>query len=80
MGPISASGTSRPGHPYHWKLVALDKPLRPVTRPPEDMEKLYWPSSVRLMVMGRRFEIKRRRPDEPFSSTRPGIAGSELGG
>jgi hypothetical protein len=40
MGPASASGTSRPGQPYHWKLVVFDRPLKPVTSPPEDMEKL----------------------------------------
>lgn len=53
---ISSSGTSRPGHPYHWKVVDLDSPLRPLTRPPEDMEKSYLPSSERLMVMGSRLE------------------------
>ena len=84
MGPASASGTSRPGQPYHWKLVALDSPLRPVTRPPEDMEKEYWPSSERLMVIGRRLEMRSRRPDEPGPcSTTPGIVevvdGGEVG-
>lgn len=64
MGSSSASGTSRPGHPYHWNFVALERPLRPVTRPPDDMEKLYWPSSERLMVMGRRLEMRSRRPLE----------------
>lgn len=59
----SASGTSSPGHPYHWNLVVFAKPLRPVTRPPEDMLKLYVPSSERLMVIGRRLETRRRRPE-----------------
>lgn len=39
----------------------LDKPLRPLTRPPEDMEKSYLPSSDRLMVMGKRFETSSKR-------------------
>lgn len=64
MGSASASGTSRPGHPYHWNFVALERPLSPVTSPPDDMEKLYWPSSERLMVMGRRLEMRSRRPLE----------------
>lgn len=68
MGSSSASGTSRPGHPYHWNFVALERPLRPVTRPPDDMEKLYWPSSERLMVMGRRLEMRSRRPLEAVVS------------
>jgi hypothetical protein len=74
MGPASASGTSRPGHPYHWKLVVLDNPLRPVTKPPEDMEKEYSPSSERLMVIGRRLEIRSNLPEEEAGySTAAGI-------
>ena len=73
MGPASAPGTSKPGHPYHWKLVVFDNPLSPVTRPPEDMEKVYWPSSDLLMVMGKRLEMRRRRPEEPASSAMGGI-------
>ena len=51
-----------PGQPYHLNCVFLLSPLRPETRPPEDMEKLYSPSSERLMVMGRRLEMSNRRP------------------
>ena len=42
----------------------FDKPLNPLTRPPEDMEKSYLPSSERLMVIGRRLETRRRRPSD----------------
>lgn len=66
---ISFSGTSRPGQPYHWKVVDLDRPLRPLTRPPEDMEKSYFPSSERLMVMGKRFETSSRRPTSELGSS-----------
>jgi hypothetical protein len=39
IGPASASGTSRPGQPYHTKVVVLDYPLSPETSPPDDIEK-----------------------------------------
>ncbi len=45
---ISFSGGAVPGQPYHLNCVFLLSPLRPETRPPEDMEKLYSPSSERL--------------------------------
>lgn len=61
---VSFSGISRPGQPYHWKVVDLDRPLSPLTKPPEDMEKSYLPSSDLLMVMGSRFETRSRRPSE----------------
>jgi hypothetical protein len=57
----SPSGTSIPGHPYHWKLVVLLSPLKPVTRPPEDMEKLYSPSSFRFIVIGKRLDMRSSR-------------------
>src|SRR5690242_419576 len=63
----SPSGTSRPGQPYHWKVVVFDKPLRPLTSPPEDMDISYLPSSARLMVIGRRLETRSRRPSFCFS-------------
>ena len=47
-----------PGQPYHWKLVVFDKPLRPVTSPPEDMLKVYEPSSECLIVMGNLLDAK----------------------
>lgn len=74
--PISFSGTSRPGHPYHWKVVDLARPLRPLTSPPEDMEKSNLPSSERLMVMGRRLETRSRRP----LSGDFGVVGAMVGG
>lgn len=46
--------------------MVFDSPLRPLTRPPEDMDISYLPSSERLMVMGRRFETSRRRPSSFF--------------
>jgi hypothetical protein len=43
-------------------VVVFARPLRPLTRPPEDMLVSYLLSSVRLMVMGKRLEIRSRRP------------------
>ena len=72
-GLTSASGTSRPGQPYHWKVVVFDKPLRPVTSPPEDMLKAYEPSSERLIVMGSRLDTRSSLPGTLGSSTTEGI-------
>lgn len=64
----SSLGISRPGQPYHWKVVVFERPLRPVTRPPEDIEKSYFPSFERLMVIGRRFETRSSRDSEALGS------------
>jgi hypothetical protein len=72
-GPASESGTSRPGQPYHWKVVVLDSPLRPETSPPDDMEKAYEPSSERLIVMGSRFDTRSNLPWTLGSWTTEGI-------
>jgi hypothetical protein len=72
-GPASESGTSRPGQPYHWKVVVLDSPLRPETSPPDDMEKAYEPSSERLIVMGSRFDTRSNLPWRLGSWTTEGI-------
>lgn len=61
---VSSSGTSSPGQPYHWKVVVLESPLKPLTSPPEDMDMSYLPSSERLMVMGSRFDTSSRRPSD----------------
>ena len=42
--------------------MVLDRPLKPLTNPPEDMDISYLPSSERLIVMGRRLETSSRRP------------------
>lgn len=68
----SSPGTSRPGQPNHWKVVLLERPLNPVTRPPEDMENSYLPPSDRLTVIGRRFETIRRR-ELPDGETMDGM-------
>lgn len=60
--PSPSSSCSARYYPLSSRVVLL-RPLSPVTRPPEDMEKLYWPSSWRLMVMGRRLEMSNSRPD-----------------
>ena len=75
IGPASASGTSKPGQPYHTKVVVLDNPLRPETSPPEDIEKAYEPSSERLIVMGSRFDTRSNLPWTWGSWTTEGIGG-----
>src|ERR1700683_1418655 len=81
IGPASASGTSRPGQPYHTKVVLLDSPLRPETSPPDDIEKAYEPSSERLIVMGSRFDTRSNLPCTWGSWTTEGIGGMfELSG
>jgi len=58
--------------------VVLDNPLRPETKPPDDMEKAYEPSSERLIVMGRRFDTRSNLPWTLGSWTTEGIVrGSE---
>ena len=44
-----------------------------MTKPPEDMEKLYVPSSVRFMVMGSLLETKSNLPWTLGSSATEGI-------
>ena len=69
----SSPETSIPGQPYHWKVVVFERPLRPVTRPPEDMEKSNLPSCVRLIVMGRRFETSKSLDSSLGGSLTAGI-------
>lgn len=49
----------------------MDRPLRPVTRPPEDMEKSYFPPSDLLMVIGNRLETSSNR-EAPVGDSRVG--------
>lgn len=37
----------------------MERPLRPVARPPDDIEKSYLPSGDLLIVTGRRLETNR---------------------
>ena len=69
MVGASSSGTSSPGQPYHWKVVVLESPLKPLTSPPEDMDMSYLPSSERLIVMGKRFDTSSRRPSDDSGLT-----------
>jgi hypothetical protein len=75
---ISSSGTSKPGQPYQRKVVDLDRPLNPLTRPPDDMEKSYLPSSERWMVIGSRFETRRSLAFSSLGLSGAGIMAGQL--
>jgi hypothetical protein len=51
----------------------LERPLKPVTRPPEDIEKSYLPSDDRLMVIGSLFETRRSLASSRGCSSGAGI-------
>ena len=56
----------------------MERPLKPVTRPPEDIEKSYLPSDDRLMVIGSLFETRRSLASGRGCSSGAGIVGSRL--